>query len=294
MNASKELTLKNPAYKKAVDLYVWQAYLQDLGTGDITTEVTLPKKPKQVIGILKMKESGVLAGMQEAEYFLKKLSAKGGSASGGKIKVLEKKKDGTKVKKGDVILKIKGSTHNILAAERTLLNLTQRMSGIATLTHTIASKLPKNISLLATRKTVWGFLDKRAVSLGGGGTHRLNLNDAILIKDNHISVGGWKNALEKAIKSDVKRRFIEIEFDTKKEVKEFLEWSKTVSKKDLKNLVVMLDNFSPADISRLAPLVSSVGVTVEVSGGITRENIEKYACTGVSAISMSAITTKGE
>ncbi len=204
LDAKKELTLKNPAYKKAVNLYIWQAYLNDLSKGDVTTKYFVPKKRRIITAKIIAKEAGVLAGIMEAEWFLKKLG----------IRITQKKKEGAKLKKGDVIMRLKGRANKILASERTLLNLLQRMSGVATITNRLVSKLPKSIKLLATRKTLWGNMDKRAVSVGGGGTHRLNLNDAVLIKENHIALAdNLEKRLKKVFRKAKKVRFVEIELE---------------------------------------------------------------------------------
>ena len=281
MNVAEKLNLKNPAYKKVVKLYVWQAYLNDLSKGDITTRYFVPKRRQIVTAKVIVKEAGILAGIMEAEWFLKKLG----------IQIIQKKKEGTKVKKGEVIMRLKGCTERILASERTLLNLLQRMSGIATMTNRLASKLPKSIKLLATRKTLWGDLDKRAVSVGGGGTHRLNLNDAILIKDNHIALA---NNLEKRLKKVFRKakriRFIEIELENLKQVLKFVKICKKIKPSD--RTVVMLDNFSPSNIRKAVLILREIGVLIEISGGINEKNIKKYSIKGISAISAGSITNK--
>jgi len=278
-DAAKKLTLKNPAYKKAVEFYVWGAYQEDADKGDVTTKnfISNPKQPVRAIVVAK--ESGVLAGMQEAEWFLKKLG----------IRIVQKSRDSSSVRKNQTIVTLNGRADRILAAERTLLNLLQRMSGIATATKKLSSKLPPTIKLLATRKTFWGLLDKRAVALGGGCTHRLNLSDAILIKDNHLTLqsdvgAGLKCALSQASKV----RFIEIELDNMGSIRKLI----SLKPKWPKNFVVMLDNFKPADVKKAAPLLYRAGFTVEVSGGINEKNIRSYCLPGVSAISVGAITNK--
>jgi len=287
MDASNELNIKSSAYKRAVELYVMEAYLDDVGKGDITTKYFVSKKKKKVIAEIVTNESGILAGVQEAEWFLKQLG----------IKITQKTKDGTSVKSGQVIIKIQGPAGRILAAERTLLNLLQRMSGVATATNNLSSKLPKNIKLLATRKTLWGLLDKRAVAVGGGGTHRLNLNDAILIKENHLRLSAdFKKDLRRTIKKSKKARFVEIELENLNEVMDFIMAYDQI-KKELeikKQIVVMLDNFSPDTVKRAVALLKKSGVLIELSGGIDEENIKKYAIKGVSAISSGAITGKAD
>jgi len=286
LNAAYELVLKNPTYKKAVQLYVWQAYLQDLGKGDITTNLFIKNKKKKVIAEIVANREGVIAGINEAEWFLKQLG----------IKVLERFKEGEVVKRNDIILKIEGSIQKILTAERTLLNLIQRMSGVATATKKLSSKLPKNIKLLATRKTLWGLLDKKAVALGGGATHRLNLDDAVLIKDNHLDFEmDWGSGLTKVLKNK-KVRFVEIELENIDQIHDFLVVYDRLREKihPQKPVVVMLDNFRPADIKRVIPQLKQAGLTIELSGGISERNIEKYCIKGVTAISSGAITGRAK
>ena len=285
MNAAKELVLSNPAYLKAVEFHVWQVYLQDLAKGDYSTQYFVPDYKQDVVADITVWHDGVLSGMQESEWFMNKCG----------VNVLKKKKDGSLLKKGDVVMRLKGPADKILASERTLLNLLQRMSGVATHTKRYSIKLPKSIKLLATRKTLWGLLDKRAVSVGGGGTHRLNLSDAILIKDNHLDlIHDLERCLWKVFEKAPIVRFIEIEFDDVKRVESFFDIYKRL-KADffLKDkVVVMLDNFTPADVKQVAPRLRRSGLFVEVSGGVTETNIAGYNVSGVSAISVGAITSK--
>lgn len=279
LDASDQLTLSQPAYQQAVKFYVWQAYLNDMSGGDVTVHCFIRMKKEIVTAEIIAKESGLLAGMMESEWFLKKIG----------IRILQKKKDGASLKKGDVILRLTGRADKILGAERTLLNLLQRMSGVATATCRLASCLPKSIQLLATRKTLWGDLDKRAVSIGGGGTHRLNLNDAILIKENHIALSDEKS-FERALKKAGSVRFIEIELENLKQVTAFAAFYSLF--KPIRSLVVMLDDFKPADIKKAVSILLPLNVTIEVSGGINEKNIKKYAIKGVAAISSGSITNR--
>lgn len=279
MDASKVLNLKDPHYKNVVRRYAWEAYLEDVANGDITTDLFVPNEKRKVCAEIISKDAGIFCGIHEAEWFLKKLN----------IRIIQKRKDGFKLKKGDWILKIEGRADKILACERTLLNLLQRMSGVATITNKLVQKLPKNIRLLATRKTLWGEMDKRAVSVGGGCTHRLNLSDAALIKDNHIALVNDFKKFHTGFLKAKKLRFIEMEFSDLKEVQTFARhFEKAVSPK----VVVMLDNFKPAEVKKAATALKKTGVLIEVSGGITEKNIKSYAIKGVSAVSSGAITNK--
>ena len=285
MDSSKKLNLKNSAYKKAVELYVWETYLDDVGKGDLTIKYFVAKKRKKIIAEVITNEDGIISGIQEAEWFLKKLG----------IKIIKGLKDGASIKSGQIIMKLKGTAQKILMAERTLLNLLQRMSGVATATNKLSSKLPKSIKLLATRKTLWGLLDKRAVTVGGGGTHRLNLNDAILIKENHLSLSSdLKKDLRRAIKKSKKAKFIEIELENINEVMDFIMIYDQLKKEFTikKQIVVMLDNFSPDTVKRAISLLKQSKILIEISGSINEYNIDKYAIKGVSAISSGAVTMK--
>ena len=283
LDNGNKLNLGQSAYKKAVRLYVWRSYLNDLSKGDVTTNTFIPKKRQIVTAKITAKELGVLAGVQEAEWFLKKVG----------VQMVRGKKDGARLKKGDLVMELQGRADKILAVERTLLNLLQRMSGIATMTRALSSELPKSIKLLATRKTFWGDLDKRAVSVGGGGTHRLNLNDAILIKENHIMLcGDFEKSLKKAFKKASRVRFVEVELESIDQVLVFEKIAKELSLP--KNVVVMLDNFTPLSIKKAVLILKSLDVLIEVSGGIDAKNIKKYTLKGVSAISSGAIINKAD
>lgn len=285
MDAHTQLRLTNKLYLKAVLLYVWGAYLLDKPGTDVSTKAFLGAASQKVKARIRTNEEGVLAGMQEAEWFLKKL----------KIKITEAKKDGSKIKKGEDILKIEGRASAILGAERTLLNLLQRMSGVATKTKRVSTKMPKGVKLLATRKTLWGLLDKRAVTLGGGGTHRLHLRDAILIKENHITLASnLKRSLKRTLRRADQVRFVEIEFESPDEVNEFLKLYKKIKKllREGDGIVVMLDNFTPRDIRNVIQPLIQAGIFVELSGGINERNISKYNIAGVSAISSGSITSQ--
>lgn len=293
LDFSRDLSLKNPAYLKAVHQFVWEAYLSDVGKGDITTDLFLgPAKSTIVRARIVAKEAGIFAGLLEADWFLKKLG----------IRITQKLKEGAPFRKGTALLTLQGRADRILAAERTLLNLLQRMSGIATATHRLASQLPKNIALFATRKTFWGLLDKRAVTVGGGGTHRLNLSDAVLVKDNHWALLSSRektkvlNEILKKFQDDSmkKARFIEIELDRMSDVRHFARFypSLPAKLKQKRPMVVMIDNFKPSLVRKAVQILKPCKVMIEVSGGINAKNIHRYAIPGVHAISSGSITNK--
>lgn len=284
MDASAEISIKKDKYLKSVKRYVWGAYQDDAGNGDLTTDLFVPDKKRKVTAVITAKESGTLAGIQEAKWLLEKLG----------VQIKQSKKDGAPIKKGDRIMKLEGRADKLLAAERTLLNVLQRMSGIATKTHELVVAVPKNIKILATRKTLWGDLDKRAVSVGGGLTHRLNLADAILIKENHIILLSESQKIDPGLdpgrKSKIENcRFMEIEFENIEQIKTFAKGFRADGRE---KPIVMLDDFTPPQIKQALLILKKTGVPVEISGGINLKNIKKYCLKGVGAISSGCITNK--
>jgi len=237
---------------------------EDIGQGDITSELVVPLDA-MAKGRIICKETCVLAGAKEASEIFKELGAK----------AVVKKKDGSRVKKGTIVLEVRGTARVLLAGERLALNVIMRMSGIATLTDSLVRKcrtINPKVKVAATRKTTPGFreFEKRAVALGGGWPHRMGLYDAILIKNNHIKIaGGVKEALDRARRRNRKRR-IEIEVETAEQARIALENGANI---------IMLDNFPPNDAGKLARELKKrhPGVLIELSGGIRPENIGKYA-----------------
>lgn len=250
------------------------ALREDIGNGDITTNLTVPANKKASARII-AKEDGIICGLSIARLVFQSVDRT--------IEFSEKIKDGKAVKKGDVVAIVKGPARGILTAERTALNFLQRLSGIATLTSKFVKTAGKNVKVLDTRKTTPGLriLEKYAVKIGGGFNHRIGLFDAALIKDNHISVaGGLKKAVDLAKK---KYDRIEVEAKTLRQVREAIEAG--VSR-------IMLDNMSVSDIKRSVQLVrrSKSKIEIEVSGGITLNNIRDIAGTGAEYVSVGAIT----
>ena len=253
---------------------------EDLGQGDITTHLLIPEKVMVQAEII-AKETGVAAGIEEALILLESLG----------IKAKPLVKDGQKIAKGKVLIKIKGNAKNILASERTVLNLLARMSGIATFTNRIVRKIRKagyKTVIACTRKTAPGleYFDKKAVLLGGGDTHRLHLDDMILIKDNHVAiVGNVKEAVKLAKKQASFSKKIEVEVS---DVNEAIEAAKAGAD------IIMLDNFTPEKvkdaINRLKKENLRDKVLIEASGGINEKNIINFAAAGVDIISLGALT----
>lgn len=255
------------------------ALREDIGDGDHSTLSCVPESAQGQAHLL-IKEDGILAGVELAEMIFHRFDPN------LKIEILLK--DGTTVKKGDLAFIIKGSSRSILTTERLVLNFMQRMSGIATQTNQIVSLIDGcDTKLLDTRKTTPGirYMEKWAVRIGGGFNHRFALYDMIMLKDNHIDyAGGIKPAIQRAndyIKSNNKDLKIEVEVRNERELIEVIE----IGHVDR----IMLDNFSPEEIRKVLPLISSKYET-EASGGITLETIRAYAETGIQYISVGALT----
>ncbi len=254
------------------------ALKEDIGEGDHSTLCCIDKS---AIGqaVLKIKEEGVLAGIDVAEAIFNQFDAS---------VIFEKQlKDGDAIKLGDIAFKVKAPVHVILQCERLVLNCMQRMSGIASLTRKYTEKLaPYHTKLLDTRKTTPNFrlLEKEAVRIGGGVNHRFGLFDMIMLKDNHIDYCG---SIEKAINLafdyvQLTKPGLKIEVETRNidEVKRVMAVGKINR--------IMLDNFSPEKI-REALIIINKQYETEASGGINYDNLEQYAATGVDYISSGAI-----
>ena len=199
-----------------------------------------------------------------------------------KIKFKLKKKEGSSIKKGDLIAIIEGNIKNILISERVALNFLSHISGIATITNRFVKKAGKKCKICCTRKTIPNLrvIQKYAVKLGGGINHRFNLSDEYLIKDNHIGVSqNLVNIIKKAIKNK-KGKKITVEVDSLKQLKQII---------GLKFDRVLLDNMSPKILRKGVKLSKKLYET-EASGGITLKNVKKIAATGVNRISVGSIT----
>jgi nicotinate-nucleotide pyrophosphorylase (carboxylating) len=302
-NYPQSLNFKNQDYLEILNDHTFKDVLRDLSPdGDITSDCVFDENKKVVEAKIIAKESGILAGIAELIWFL-------GKCKKFNIKILFFKKDGEKLKKGDVVLKFQAKVKSILMIERVILNLLQRMSGIATETFDLVQELPKNskIKVCATRKVPFTLLDKKAVSIGGGFTHRLNLSDAILIKDSHIDVFGRDQILkvvEKALENmkklaidkdrggKTKAKFFEVEVLN---IEEALKIAKFFKKAHLKiPSVIMLDNFEIVEIEKTLDLLEKENLRknllIEVSGGINAKNIQKYAKLNIDFISVGYIT----
>ena len=265
--------------RKVVEEKLKQMLAEDFGQGDVTSEAVVPAGLTANAEVL-AKEEGIAAGIEEIVIFGESLG----------LNVNAKVADGDEIKKDTVILKISGNARVILSAERTLLNLLSRMSGIATLTRRLAEKLLKanlKVKVAATRKTAPGLLyfDKKAVLVGGGDPHRLRLDDMILLKDNHIVIAGSVERAVKKAKAASSDKKIETEVTSTTEALKAAEAGADI---------VMLDNFSAEQVRDTVAALKKAGffgkILLEVSGGITEENLLDYALAQVDVISMGALT----
>lgn len=255
------------------------AFAEDLGDGDHTTLSTIPA---DAIGKsqLIIKEDGVLAGVGMARKVLAKVDPG--------IKMAVSINDGEKVKKGDIAFVAEGSVRSLLIAERTMLNIMQRMSGVATMTRIYQDELEGlHTRVLDTRKTTPGMrmLEKDAVRIGGGTNHRIGLFDMILIKDNHIDfAGGIEKAISRAqeyCKSNNKDLKIEVEVRSLEDIRKVLAHGGVDR--------IMFDNFTP-ELTREAVKLVNGRFETESSGGITLQNLRQYGEAGVDFISVGALT----
>ena len=255
------------------------AFAEDLGDGDHTTLSTIPENAMGRSRLI-IKEDGILAGVKVAEKVLHRVDPS--------IKMTVMIGDGAEVNKGDVAFTAEGPVRSLLIAERTMLNIMQRMSGVATMTRRYQDQLKGlRTRVLDTRKTTPGMrmLEKEAVATGGGTNHRIGLFDMILIKDNHIDfAGGIEKAISRAqqyCRETGKKLRIEVEVRSLDDIRRVLAHGGVDR--------IMFDNFTP-ELTREAVLLVDGKVETESSGGITIENLRAYGETGVDFISVGALT----
>ena len=256
------------------------ALAEDVGDGDHTSLATVPSDAKGKAKLL-IKDSGILAGVELAEIIFKRVDPL--------LKMDVLIKDGSSVQFGDIAFHVEGPSRSILSAERLVLNFMQRMSGIATKTYELSHLIADlSAQLLDTRKTTpcVRLMEKWAVKIGGGNNHRFALYDMIMIKDNHVDyAGGIKNAIERTkdyLKKNDKQLKIEIETRNIGEIQEVIK----VGGVDR----IMLDNFSPNEITEALKIIDTSVYETEASGGINENTIRAYAETGVDYISSGALT----
>ncbi len=255
------------------------AFAEDIGDGDHTTLCCIPEDAMGKSHLL-IKEDGILAGVEVAKKVFNRFD------DTMQVEVLIN--DGTPVKKGDIAMVVTGKTRSLLQTERLMLNIMQRMSGIATMTAKYVERLKgTKTRVLDTRKTTPGMrmLEKQAVKIGGGTNHRIGLFDMILLKDNHIDfAGGITNAIDRCHKYlEEKGLNLKIEI----EVRSFDEMNQVLEHGGVDR--IMLDNFTPADTKKAVEIIAGRYET-ESSGGITFDTIRDYAECGVDFISVGALT----
>ena len=265
--------------EQLIDELIDLAFAEDIGDGDHTTLCCIPDTAMGKSRLL-IKEPGILAGVEIARKIFHRFDPD--------LKMTVYIEDGTAVKPGDVAFVVEGRVQSLLQTERLMLNVMQRMSGIATMTHRYVKKLEGlHTRILDTRKTTPGMrmLEKEAVKIGGGVNHRIGLFDMILLKDNHVDfAGGIENAISRChdyLKAKGKDLKIEIEVRNLDELKEVMR----VGGVDR----IMLDNFSP-ELTREAVKIVGGKYEIESSGGITFDTIRDYAESGVDFVSGGALT----
>lgn len=260
---------------KLIDL----SFAEDIGDGDHTTLCCIPEDAMGKSHLL-IKEDGILAGVEVAKRVFARFD------DTMKVEVLIQ--DGAHVKKGDIAMVVTGKVRSLLQTERLMLNIMQRMSGIATMTSKYVEKLMgTKTHVLDTRKTTPGMrmLEKQAVKIGGGMNHRIGLFDMILLKDNHVDfAGGITNAIDRCHKY-LEEKGLKLKIEI--EVRNFDELQQVIDHGGVDR--IMLDNFSVADTRKAVEIIAGRFET-ESSGGITFDTIRQYAECGVDFISVGALT----
>lgn len=259
--------------------FIRASFLEDVGEGDHTSLATIPSGTNSKAKLL-IKEQGIIAGIDVAKQIMNLPEIN--------LKAEFLLKDGDKVNSGDIAFYVEGTAHSILKAERLILNIMQRMSGIATVTQKYVKEIEgTNAKLLDTRKTtpLLRSLEKQAVKMGGGYNHRFGLYDMILIKDNHVDyAGGIVPAIENTIEYLKKNNLVlKIEIETRN----LAELQEVLNRGGVDR--IMLDNYKTDDLKIAVQMVNHRFET-EASGGITLTNIREYALTGVDYISVGALT----
>jgi nicotinate-nucleotide pyrophosphorylase (carboxylating) len=265
-------------YDTAVREQIRSWLAEDIGSGDITTETTIPRDSRSK-AVIHVKESGIIAGLPIAKLVFEVVDSS--------LVFDSKVQDGEQVNKGTIIATVEGSTHSLLIGERLALNLMQRLSGIATKTRSFIDALEGlPVRLVDTRKTTPGhrMLEKYAVRVGGGTNHRFGLYDAVMIKDNHIKgSGGIRAAVEAARRKIPHTMKIEVETESLEQVDEALACGADI---------IMLDNMSTdmmkTSVARIK--AASPHVIVEASGGVSLETVKGIAACGVDVISVGGLT----
>ncbi len=260
---------------KAAQTLIELALKEDVGEGDITTDNIIPAESRRKAKMV-AKADGVVAGLPVAEMVFRRLDPN--------FVWDVKTPEGTRVKKGDVMVEFEGTYRALLTGERTALNFLQRLSGIATMSAKYADAVKDfKTVILDTRKTLPGFrvLDKYAVKTGGASNHRIGLYDMAMIKDNHIEVAGGITKAVEAVRNNIKSGIlIEVETTTLEQVQEAI---------DAKADIIMLDNMDTETMKKGVELIAG-RAKVEASGNMTLERLREVAATGVDYISIGALT----
>jgi nicotinate-nucleotide pyrophosphorylase (carboxylating) len=272
---------------KRVGAILEAALAEDKVANDITTALTIPANLR-ASGTIIAKQACVVSGLGCIPVFLD-IFAKMSSAPVGRFEVVSHPEifDGVKVKKGQTLAVIRHNAAAILSCERVILNLMQRMSGIATLTNEFVKAVANTkTKVLDTRKTIPGLrvLDKYAVCCGGGVNHRLDLQDGILIKNNHISLGGGLPAvLERALKNRKTTQWIQVEVRTQAELDQAIAGGAES---------ILLDNMTPSQVKKAVKQIRAAlpTVPIEASGNMNLKTVRKYALAGVDFVSVGALT----
>jgi len=288
------LTLQNPDYAREVRALTDALLRVDLNPRDLTV-AALAISSKRTSATILARKAGVAAGFEE---FASLFDAHG-------VSVTPEKSDGQVFQPGDTLLRLEGDRTQLLSLERVGLNLLQRMSAIATATRSLQERVRgrcPSTRVVATRKTLWGLLDKRSVHLGGGGTHRIGLGDAILIKNNHLALIANREeeavslALARAWEHRKQASFIEVEVRGEGAALRAAEAFRRLQTESAERYpcLLMLDNLPPRETGAVLDSLRRAGLwdyaLIEASGGITEKNVEAYADTGVDAISMGSLT----
>lgn len=281
MKPTKDKTaiFRSRPFQQELDAFIDRALKEDVGERDHTSFACIPPKSKAE-GRLLVKTDGVIAGIEVARRIFKKLDKN--------ITLDVFMPDGDEVRQGDIAFMVDGNARMLHTGERLVLNVMQRMSGIATMAHHLTGLCKGTKAMVIdTRKTTPGMrlLEKWAVTIGGAHNHRWGLYDMILIKDNHIHCsGGIKPAIKNA--GDYLRKN-KLKLDIEIEVTNFEELQEAMEMGGIQR--ILLDNFTPSNIARAVKMINGKYKT-EASGGITEENIRKYAMAGVDYISVGALT----
>jgi len=254
------------------------AIREDVGSGDITTELTIPPDNAALARFI-VKQDGIVCGLPLLDLVFREFSPD--------VHIEIKVEEGAMISAGTIIATVEGPAHALLAAERTALNFMQRMSGVATKTRQYVDAIAgTHARILDTRKTIpgWRLLDKYATGIGGAVNHRVGLYDMVMIKDNHITAcGGIRQAVERCLSELEGRAPVKIEVEARSldEVEEIMQCEGVHR--------IMFDNFTPAQVAEGVRIVER-RIETEASGGITYDNLRDYAKAGVDFISVGAIT----